>query len=144
MNPVRALARLWADACLRADNDDKVALLKAAASVNTGLRAANAGLAHDIAFTKAARDTLRRLLEIEKEIAAERYGEITTLRAAADKLGDAPGPHRCRWCESLVDWAHGVDEGALVVDHLDHNRGNNDPSNLVPSCHPCNSVRRPS
>ena len=30
---------------------------------------------------------------------------------------------------------------ALVVDHLDFDGLNNDPANLVPSCHPCNAGR---
>jgi hypothetical protein len=53
-----------------------------------------------------------------------------------------PGPHLCRWCGRDVDWMHGLADGALVVDHVDHDRGNNDPSNLVASCHPCNSGRQ--
>lgn len=53
-----------------------------------------------------------------------------------------PGPHQCHWCSRPVDWTRGVSTpDALVVDHLDFDRANNDPSNLVPSCHPCNSQR---
>lgn len=43
------------------------------------------------------------------------------------------GPHLCAHCATAVRW--GVD---LQTDHLDHNRLNNDPANLVPSCAPCN------
>lgn len=55
-----------------------------------------------------------------------------------DKIG--PGIHPCHHCGKPVDWAisHPT-PGALVVDHLDGVRSNNDPANLVPSCAPCNS-----
>jgi hypothetical protein len=52
------------------------------------------------------------------------------------------GPHRCHWCSVPVAWTHGLGVGALVADHLDHDTTNNAPSNLVPSCNPCNSQRR--
>jgi hypothetical protein len=57
------------------------------------------------------------------------YGEI------------GPGPHRCHWCGKGVRWSKGIGPDVLIVDHLDWNRDNNDPTNLVPSCNSCN-VRR--
>jgi hypothetical protein len=51
-----------------------------------------------------------------------------------DTLGS--GPQECWWCGIEVCW-----ESGLQVDHLDHDRSNNDPSNLVPSCQPCNQGR---
>ncbi len=52
-----------------------------------------------------------------------------------DKIG--PGSHLCHWgCGKVLTW--GVD---LFVDHLDSDRLNNDPDNLVPSCNPCNMHR---
>jgi len=58
-----------------------------------------------------------------------------------DKVG--PGPHPCHWCTTPVDWSkswpHADD--ALVADHLDGNRLNNDPVNLVPACQLCNYTR---
>lgn len=53
-----------------------------------------------------------------------------------------PGPHACHWCGVAVDWILGrCAKGALVPDHLDGNKANNDLANLVPSCNPCNSRR---
>ena len=51
-----------------------------------------------------------------------------------DKIGF--GPHRCHWCARHVNWRAG-----LLVDHLDDDRQNNAPDNLVPSCNGCN-IRR--
>lgn len=58
------------------------------------------------------------------------------------KIG--PGEHRCHWCGTSINWDESwpVDAGALVVDHVDHQRANNDPDNLVPSCFWCNRDRR--
>jgi len=46
------------------------------------------------------------------------------------------GSQACHHCGCVVTW--GVD---LETDHLDYDRANNDPSNLVPSCHTCNTRR---
>ena len=54
------------------------------------------------------------------------------------KLGE--GKHACHWCARPLAWL--VSGGAkIVVDHLDDNCWNNDPSNLVPACRHCNQVR---
>lgn len=57
-------------------------------------------------------------------------------------LYDTRGPstHLCHWCRREVEWS-GNGKRKLVVDHLDGNKGNNDPANLLPSCHRCNSTR---
>ncbi len=55
-------------------------------------------------------------------------------------LFDAIGPnnHYCHWqCGTLLSWF----DGTLESDHIDHDKSNNDISNLVPSCKPCNSKR---
>lgn len=59
-----------------------------------------------------------------------------------DKLGD--GGHPCHWCGTIVYWnkSYPKDKDALLVDHLDHDRHNNHPDNLVPACNSCNSKRR--
>lgn len=53
-----------------------------------------------------------------------------------DKIG--PGSHPCHWCDWELAWG-GVD--GICVDHLDTDRLNNNPENLVPSCHDCNKFR---
>lgn len=43
-------------------------------------------------------------------------------------------------CPRTASTAGGV-ANALVVDHVDHDRSNNDRDNLVPSCQRCNANR---
>lgn len=59
-----------------------------------------------------------------------------------EKIG--PGEHPCNWCGTNVSWdkRHPLDADGLTADHLDFDRLNNDPSNLVPSCGSCNAGRR--
>lgn len=52
-----------------------------------------------------------------------------------DKIGY--GPHQCHWCQEHINWGNG-----LEVDHLDWDRQNNDPDNLVAACSPCNKRRK--
>lgn len=49
----------------------------------------------------------------------------------------------CHWCGMAISWAKRWPKhrDALVVDHLDDDKLNNDPVNLVASCNPCNSTR---
>lgn len=72
---------------------------------------------------------------------ANKHGLVYVHRMVLyDKIG--PGPHKCRWCGATVRWVlGGLIKGALVADHLDWDATNNDPSNLVPSCNPCNASR---
>lgn len=46
------------------------------------------------------------------------------------------GPHQCSYCKCHINWRVG-----LEVDHIDHDRINNDRANLTQSCHKCNSER---
>lgn len=57
-----------------------------------------------------------------------------------DKIG--PGPHACNWCGTEVDWKRGLVPGALIADHLNWNRNDDSPENLVPACNPCNVNRQ--
>lgn len=56
-----------------------------------------------------------------------------------EKLGG--GDHPCHWCGRLLRWVKGTAGDALVADHLDGDRRNNEPANLVPACNGCNTIR---
>lgn len=56
-----------------------------------------------------------------------------------DEIG--AGPHPCYWCGVTVDWSYGLAPDALIADHLDWDRNNDDPANLVASCNVCNAHR---
>lgn len=58
-----------------------------------------------------------------------------------DAIG--PGWHSCHHCGMQVSWGLTYPEhpDALVVDHLDEDRANNERSNLAASCAPCNLAR---
>lgn len=80
-------------------------------------------------------------LRLPQHPLATRNGLVLEHRAVLhDLLGD--GPQACRWCQREVRWdAPLFDEAELTVDHLDRDRANNDPANLVPACRPCNSAK---
>jgi hypothetical protein len=68
---------------------------------------------------------------------ASRNGEVKEHRAILyDRIG--PGVHHCHWCDRLIEWLSSDRSTDLCVDHLDDNKVNNDPENLVPSCFLCN------
>jgi hypothetical protein len=54
-----------------------------------------------------------------------------------------PGTHPCHWCGRSVSWdlSYPKDRDALVADHLDGVKTNNDPANLVPAHGRCNLAR---
>lgn len=51
-----------------------------------------------------------------------------------DSIGH--GPHLCNWCGTVVHWGT-----TLLTDHVDEDKLNNDPANLVPACRSCNQWR---
>lgn len=51
-----------------------------------------------------------------------------------------PDGHNCKWCGVPVVWGGGG-KGKLHVDHLNGMKTDNQPVNLVPSCHRCNVNR---
>lgn len=55
-----------------------------------------------------------------------------------NKIG--PGPHQCHHCDATVRWMDDrTDPDYLTADHLDRDKNNNQPANLVPACNSCNS-----
>lgn len=48
---------------------------------------------------------------------------------------------QCHWCDKDIHWFSKSWNDNLVVDHVDRDRGNNEYSNLVPSCNMCNILR---
>jgi hypothetical protein len=72
---------------------------------------------------------------------ATRSGMVLEHRAVLhDDMGDEPV--FCHWCDEPLDWdAVVADVDEVTVDHLDWDRRNNDPGNLVPACRPCNAGR---
>lgn len=69
-------------------------------------------------------------------------GRVYVHRAVLfDNLGW--GNFACFWCGTTVRWStsHPQPTDALITDHVDHDRHNNDVTNLVPSCGRCNSAR---
>lgn len=57
-----------------------------------------------------------------------------------DQVGGNGGRLPCFWCGKPLDW-FGFEFEKLMVDHLNHDRHNNEPTNLVPSCNSCNAGR---
>jgi hypothetical protein len=57
-----------------------------------------------------------------------------------DAIGPEPQP--CYWCGFVLPWRNHADwKQALVVDHLNERRTDNDIRNLVPACWYCNANR---
>ena len=55
-----------------------------------------------------------------------------------EKIGD--GNHDCHWCAKKIGWFAERDE-KIVSDHLDGDKWNNSPENIVASCWSCNLFR---
>lgn len=76
-------------------------------------------------------------LRIRRRLGREYVHRVVLLA----KIG--PGEHPCHWCSGMVSWDKPWpdDPDSLCVDHLDGNKRNNDPANLVPSHGACNTRR---
>lgn len=60
-------------------------------------------------------------------------------RVLFDTVGAANQP--CYWCGKILAWSTSDRPSKLCVDHLDNDKLNNDPTNLVPCCYACNTRR---
>lgn len=78
----------------------------------------------------------RSLTQMYDHPLAAKTGDVLEHRYVLyEKIG--PGRHPCHWaCGRILEW--NVD---LHVDHLDDDKLNNDPENIVPSCISCNGRR---
>lgn len=56
-----------------------------------------------------------------------------------DTIG--PGPHKCHWCATEIDWLPKSDPRHIEADHINGIGDDNHPENLVAACHPCNVTR---
>lgn len=60
-----------------------------------------------------------------------------------DTIGE--GPHPCHWCQIPLMWSAPGDSWrsskCIQVDHVNSDKSNNTPDNLVPSCRKCNTNR---
>lgn len=71
---------------------------------------------------------------------ARAQGKVPEHRAVLyDTIGPQPQP--CHWCGQVLMWTAESQGDRICVDHLDWNRQNNDPANLVPACLQCNAQR---
>lgn len=82
-----------------------------------------------------------RYIQVQSHPLRPEGGSIAEHRLALyEKIG--PGPHSCHWCGKQISWGIPPSaDGCIDTDHLDNDRRNNDPANLVPSCHRCNIIR---
>lgn len=81
-----------------------------------------------------------RVLNLPSHPLARAQGKVPEHRVVLyAKVG--PGPHPCHWCGTTLEW-NATAGTRINADHLDWDKLNNDPSNLVPACLNCNTRRR--
>ena len=74
--------------------------------------------------------------QYEHPLASEGGGLAEHRKVLYDKIG--PGTHPCHWCDVELEW--GGHEG-INTDHVNWDKQDNRPENLVPSCRVCNGSR---
>lgn len=87
-----------------------------------------------------ARRTYRTVM-LPSHPLANKSGKVAVHRMVLfDRIGG--GCHPCHWCGVAVSWnAPARTSMGLVADHIDGNRHNNDPANIVAACQRCNVTR---
>lgn len=96
-------------------------------------------------YARLTRHGDTRIARVPRPVKPGRYrvknGQREHRTVLLAKIG--PGTHPCHWCGQPVSWDLRWPQSpdALVVDHLDDDKLNNDPSNLVPSHGRCNLTR---
>lgn len=85
----------------------------------------------------------QRMREVPGHPIAPPSGFVAVSRLVLyDKIG--PGTHQCHWCGRSITWQAGggpATIGNLLADHLNWDRQDDRPENLVPSCNHCNAHR---
>lgn len=79
-----------------------------------------------------------KIIGAEPDHPLARFGKLSEHRMVLyDRIG--PGPHSCHWgCGRELDWGGIL---GIVSDHINGDRLDNSPENLVPSCTACNMHR---
>lgn len=81
-----------------------------------------------------------RVIKNPEHPLAVAQGKLLEHRAILfDAIGD--GEHPCHWCGAILSW-RGAASARINVDHIDHDKLNNELANLVASCLYCNTKRR--
>ena len=82
-----------------------------------------------------------RMLNMRDHPLARAQGKVPEHRVVLfAKIG--PGEHPCHWCGKSLGWEAPRQSLKIMADHVDHDRLNNAPHNLVPACLDCNTKRR--
>jgi hypothetical protein len=72
-------------------------------------------------------------------LAQRQSGQVLEHRKVLyDRLG--PGSHPCHFCHVPLTWERGTGLEALRIEHLNWDRMDNRPENLVAVCSSCNST----
>lgn len=119
-------------------------------------RSYRSGICNSCYYRQKRTGTLDRRVYRHRAITTHGYVVLTDTEPHPLRIADKPmyehrkvlydhigiGPHPCHWCGSMVNWIKGrCTLGSLVPDHLDGNKQNNVPANLVPACNRCNATR---
>lgn len=80
-----------------------------------------------------------RVLRLPEHPLARQQGKVLEHRVVLyARIGE--GAHPCHWCGKSLTWV-GRPSERIAADHLDGDRLNNRPDNLVPACLHCNTTR---